>query len=92
MFTCGPSTDSLDRISVFLNKNEPSDGIVHKVNESDNGVVLYKYRNATIDDNDKMITCSAGQDEGTIQLTVFCEYTICCVRINSLLKICISII
>ena len=73
-FTCGPSGDDLEGISITLNDNMPSDGIVDVVNDtSPDGVMEYRYRNTTADDDDTRIVCSAGQDEGFIYLTVFCE-------------------
>ena len=73
-FTCGPSNDEYERISITLNENMPSQGIVVVVNDtSPNGVIEYRYRNTTMEDDDTEIVCSAGRDEGIIHLTVFCE-------------------
>ena len=71
-FNCGPSNDSLEQISVFLNGNEPSQGIVTQINITD-GIVHYQYRNTTSEDDNTIIVCAAGSDLGTIYITVFCE-------------------
>ena len=61
----------LSIINVTLNYNEPSDGIVTLVNVSHDGIRLYKYRNTTYEDDGTLIVCTAGQDRGVIELTVF---------------------
>ena len=71
-FKCGPSNDSLEQISVFLNGNEPSQGIVTQINVTD-GIVHYQYRNTTFEDDNTIIVCAAGSNQGTIDVTVFCE-------------------
>ena len=60
-------------ISVTLNENEQFLGRVNFVNESDDGVILYQYRNTTCDDHDTRIVCTAGTDRGVIRLSVFCK-------------------
>ena len=73
-FTCGPSADELEGITVTLNDNEPSEGIVTTINDtSPNGVIEYRYRHTTAADDNTRIVCSAAQDEGVIYLTVFCK-------------------
>lgn len=72
-FSCGPSNDPLELISVTLNDNEPPQSRIYFVNESDDGVRLYQYRNTTIDDHNTIIVCTAGSDRGVIQLSVFCK-------------------
>ena len=61
-------------INVTLNNNKPSHNIITLVNISTDGIVLYQYRNAAIQDDGTRIICTAGQDVGVIQLTVFCKY------------------
>ena len=71
-FSCGPSNDPLDGISVTLNNNEPSQGIVFPIGTLNNAT-LFQYRNTTFEDDNTRIVCTAGQDVGTIDLTVFCK-------------------
>ena len=66
--------DPLEGISTTLNNNEPSEGIVLPINTSADGVALFQYRTTTFEDDNTIIVCTAGQDVGTIHLTVFCEY------------------
>jgi len=70
-FSCGPSNDPLEMISVTLNNNEPSTGIVNRLSGSIGDKVLYQYRVTNRSDDDTTITCTAGQDTGRITVTVF---------------------
>ena len=72
IFSCGPSMDPLEGISVTLNNNEPSQRFVLQINTSESGT-YFQYRNTTFEDDNTRIVCTAGQDVGTIDLTVFCK-------------------
>ena len=72
-FTCGPSKDPLELISVMLNENEQPLDRVTTVNESDDGIILYQYRNTTFEDHNTRIECTAGTDRGFLYLSVFCK-------------------
>lgn len=56
-----------------LNENEQSLGRVTTVNESDDGIILYQYRNTTYEDHNTRIVCTAGTDRGFLHLSVFCK-------------------
>ena len=87
-FSCGPSNDLLEGISITLNNNEPPQGIVTAMGTLSDGAVLYQYRNTTFEDDNTRIVCTAGQDEGVIYLTVFCEYTQLCVYVFMCVCVC----
>ncbi|XP_065886154.1 netrin receptor unc-40-like [Dysidea avara] len=70
-FSCGPSADPLEMISVTLNDNQVSTGIVTRLSGSRGQEVLFQYRATTRGDNGTTITCTAGQDMGIIKVTVF---------------------
>ena len=72
-FSCGPSADPLEMISVTLNDNQVSTGIVTRLSGARGQKVLFHYRATTSDDDDTTITCTAGQDTGRISVTVFCK-------------------
>ena len=73
-FSCGPSADPLEMISVTLNDNQVSTGIVTRLSGSRGQEVLFQYRATTRGDNGTTITCTAGQDMGIIKVTVFCKF------------------
>ena len=72
-FSCGPSNDPLESISVTLNENEQPLGRVNLVNRSDDDIMFYQYRSTTFEDHNTRIVCSAGSDRGIIRLSVFCK-------------------
>ena len=71
-FSCGPSTDSLEGITVTLNNNELPEERVTPIGTQDN-VSFYMYRNTTREDNGTKIVCASGKDVGNIYLIVFCK-------------------
>lgn len=74
IFSCGPSTDRYEGITVTLNDNMLSQGIVTRINgTSPDDVIWYRYNHTTAADDNTRIVCTAGQDKGVIHLTVFCE-------------------
>jgi len=73
-FSCGPSQDDLERISVTLNDNQPSTGIVTRLKGNRGEVVLFQFRATDRNDNGTVIKCTAGSDTGSIAVTVFCKF------------------